>query len=164
MAAHSHLRLAALAAALSCGAPPEPGATSTPPAAEVRATQSVGGLQGRRTRVRGVVADLVSAERAGNVLVVTLRFRNSAQDTLPLPVSPGLEGAAVVAGGRTWPLARNERGAPRAGSALPESLAPAETRVWRGEFAAPPPEVETFDLEIPGVDRFTAVPIRDRGP
>lgn len=155
--------------AAACGGePPVPGGDQEPAAADtlpsvvpavadtgVREAQSVGGLQARHTEVRGVVADLLEARRAGEALVVTVRFRNTTRDTLDLPGQ--LAGSAsdwtLTAGDRAWPLIRVPTGA------LPARLAPAETRLWRGEFRAPPRGVQAFDLAIPGVDPFLAVPV-----
>jgi hypothetical protein len=122
--------------------------------------ESVGGLQARGTRLTGVMADLVSADREAGVLTVTIRFRNSTRARRPLPVEPDLRGVELEAGGRSWPILRDGDEAPSR-VVLPDSLAPAETRVWRGEFTAPPLDVTEFDLAVPGVDPFTAVPIRD---
>ncbi|HUP21106.1 MAG TPA: hypothetical protein VM778_14310 [Gemmatimonadota bacterium] len=170
MRLRSHAWIPALGAAfaLACGGPPEPGATSTPPAASVsipdsagRERESVGGLQAQDTQVIGVMADLVSADREEGVLKVTIRFRNSARGTLPLPVEPNLRDSALEAGGRPWPILRDPGGVARSSVELPDSLRPSESRIWRGEFAAPPRDVTEFDFTVPGVDPFTAIPIRD---
>ncbi len=184
--AHPRLRVLALALLLAgCGGsapgdrppdasadrPPDaPGADSVaapdsverPEVSSLGQPASVGGLQARRTVVPGVMADLLDARREEGALLVTIRFRNSSESEADLPAAAaGYAGWSLRAGEREWPLLRDEGGELRASGELPARLAPAESRLWRGEFQAPPPDVETFALEIPGVEPFEGVPIQD---
>ncbi len=124
---------------------------------------TIGGLQARRTDA-GLVADLLSATRAESRLVVTVRFRNATTDTLAfaLPAQGGAyPGTRLTAGGRAWPLAREEDGDVAAPAEFDIVVAPGQSRLWRAEFVAPPGEVPSFDLRMPGVATFVDVPIRD---
>ena len=125
---------------------------------------TIGGLQARRADV-GLVADLLSANREEGVLAVTIRFRNATTDTVAfaLPSEGGrYPGVRLSAGGRDWPLTREPDGDPGAPLEFDVAVAPGQSRLWRGVFAAPPASVHAFDLEMPGVERFVEVPIRDR--
>lgn len=141
---------------------------STAPAADSMASpmETVGGLQASRTDV-GLVADLLTATRHRDSLTVTIRFRNAESDTLSYTLAerggayPGLR---LTAGGREWPLAREPDGDLAAPSEFEASLGPGDSELWRATFQAPPGSVQTFDLEMPGVERFSDVPIQEGEP
>jgi hypothetical protein len=143
----------------------EPARSSTEPAADSMASpmETVGGLQARRTDV-GLVADLLSATRQRDSLTVTIRFRNAGSDSIAYTMADGGGGYPAVrltAGGRDWPLAREPDGDPAAPRQFEASLGPSDSQLWRATFQAPPRSVGTFDLEMPGVERFSDVPIED---
>jgi len=125
---------------------------------------TIGGLQARRTEA-GLVADLLSANREEGVLAVTIRFRNAITDTIAfaLPSEGGrYPGVRLTAGGQEWPLSHESDVEPGTTSEFDIVVAPGQSRLWRGVFAAPPASIRAFDLEMPGVERFVEVPIRDR--
>lgn len=143
----------------------EPAPPPEAPAAESIASPmpTVGGLQARRAEV-GLVADLLTATRRGGTLTVTVRFRNAGTDTLSYTLVDGdgaYPGVRLTAGGRDWPLAREPDGELAAPRQFEASLGPGGSQLWRATFQAPPRTVETFDLELPGVERFSDVPIQD---
>lgn len=147
---------------------PLPPATSTPPAIE-RSTESgiasIGGIQARRTEVRDVVADLLTARREGDLLTVTIRFRNAGTHSVrvEIPVVGGSHpGLRLSAGGEEWPIARDEKGGLLATQELARTLGAGQSMLWWGSFRAPPPTVGSFDLAMPGVEGpFRDVPITD---
>lgn len=163
---------AVLALALACrGEEPALPPVPAPPAAPAAAPRdtvpvpiaTIGGLQARRTD-SGLVADLLSAVREEGRLAVTVRFRNAGTDTLAFELSADggrYPGVRLTAGGRDWPLTREPDGDPAAPASFDIAVLPGQSRLWRGTFAAPPLSVHAFDLEMPGVETFLAVPIRD---
>lgn len=144
------------AATAQAGADPAPARTADP------VPVSVGGIVAARTDVPGVVADLVSVAREEGRLTVAVRFRNISQRTRRIDVSDEYGSRwRLVAGGREWPLATGADGDPAATAPPRRTLKPGQSALWRGTFVAPPPEVTTFRLEIPGVRPFEDVPIGD---
>ncbi|MDX1661760.1 MAG: hypothetical protein R3326_08220 [Gemmatimonadota bacterium] len=137
------------------------------PAAPARtdpAPESVGGIAAVRTDVGGVVADLLTAERADGRLTVAIRFRNTAGRGRRVEIPDDYEsGWRLEAGGRDWPLATEPDGDPLANEPPRRVLEPAQSALWRGTFVAPPRDVKTFRLEVPGVRPFEDVPIIDAG-
>lgn len=161
-----------LAALPSCGSDaPEPSEApaAAHPAIDTVASpiRTVGGIQAVRTEVTGIVADLLSATREGGLLTVTVRFRNAGSDSLAFAM-PGEAGSypdvRLVAGGETWPIVRGEDGDLAAPATFEAHLAPGDSQLWRASFVAPPSTVRDFDLQLPGVEQFTAVPILDEPP
>ena len=144
---------------------PQPRPAAAPAAVRDTAVPiaTVGGLQARRTDT-GLVADLLSANRGEGRLAVTVRFRNAATEPLAFQLSSEggrYPGVRLTAGGRAWPLSRDEEGDPGAPRDFDIVVEPGQSRLWRGVFAAPPASLHAFDLEIPGVETFVDVPIRD---
>lgn len=159
------LAVVALAACSEVDRRPAP--ESTEEAARATRTdpgvQSVGGVTAARTDVQGVVADLLTAEREGGRLTVSVRFRNTSEATHQVEIEGDYdERWRLEAGGRRWALMRGPDGGPEATESLSRTLKPGQSALWRGTFAAPPPDVTTFRLEIPGVRPFEEVPISDR--
>jgi hypothetical protein len=136
---------------------PQPATTRDSVASEIR---TVGGLQARRTDVLGIVADLLSATCEEGTLTVGIRFRNAGSDSLSITI-PAEEGVRLTAGDRDWPVAREEDGELAITKTFVAELAPGNSRLWRASFVAPPRAVHSFDLELPGVQPFTDVPITD---
>ena len=158
--------LALLATLTACGGdePPE-----TPPAARESVPPNiptVGGIQARDTEIAGLVADLVTATRQEGRLTVAVRFRNTGTDTLPFSITADggtYPSVRLLAGGRAWPIARDEAGDLQAPESFERRLAPGQSMLWRAVFEAPPPEIGRFDLAMPGLRvPFRDVPINDR--
>lgn len=148
-----------------CGRDREPPPTQTPPEIALPAepkVETIGGLQARRGDLAGLVADLVSAQREKGLLTITVRFRNAGTDTLrfEIPSDGGTyPGVRLTAGGRAWPIARDESDPKE----FARTLAPGQSTVWRASFQAPPRATTTFDFEMPRVrEPFQDVPITDR--
>lgn len=154
-----------------CGEEPEDRSNeplvNTPPASDTMGShvESVGGIMARRMESEGILADLLDAERTPERLKVTIRFRNVAGGSRSLVVETGngtYDRWRLTAGGEEIRLLVDEFGDPEAPAELRDTLAPGETRVWLGTFSSPPEDVETFDLDFPGLTRpFTDVPIED---
>lgn len=126
------------------------------------APPTIGGIVAAHTDVRGVVADLVSAERNEGRLTVAVRFRNVSEEPRRIEITDEYSTRwRLVAGGREWPLASAENGGTAATAPPRRTLKPGQAALWRGTFVAPPPEVHTFRLEIPRVSPFEDVPISD---
>ena len=127
---------------------------------------TVGGIQARDTEFPGLVADLLMASRAQGRLTVAVRFRNAGTDTVRFALASDGGTYPLVrleAGGRAWPIARNDDGEPEAPGTFERSLDPGQSMLWRAVFEAPPPGITAFDLTMPGLSSpFEDVPIVDR--
>lgn len=141
---------------------PEPSEETASPARTDPAVETVGGVAAARTDVHGVVADLLAAEREGGRLTVSVRFRNTTEATHRIEIEGDYdERWRLEAGGRRWSLMREPEGDLDATDPPRRALKPGQSALWRGTFEAPPPEVTTFRLEVPGVRPFEEVPITD---
>ncbi len=112
-------------------------------------------------------AQVVEAARSGGVLTVRVRFvrQAAAQEGIKTLYSgdPG-EDAYLVAGDKKYFLLTDTEGHALASDGLMLDID--ENRplagTWWGKFPAPPPEVTTVSVILPGVESIDAVPLADR--
>lgn len=150
--------------------PPAGPATSEPPGAAPAAAaapvqESV--LASQETSWSGVVAELTELRRKGNTLTARVRLRNQAG----APAQPEVRYDEVylmdLAAGKKYQVLQDEAGsfiaALRSGwkDRWYGEIAPGQGQLLWMKFPAPPPEVRSITLQIPGVPPFEDLAIQD---
>jgi hypothetical protein len=146
------------ASAPAAAAPAAPAAQAPAPAAAI-ATQT--------TNWKGVVADVTEFRRKGSTLTARLVLRNQGSTE----AQPDFHFTEVyvmdAGGGKKYEVLKDEKGSYIASlrqgynNRWFDRIAPGESfTVWM-KFPAPPPEVKSVTLQVPGIPPFEDVPIQD---
>jgi hypothetical protein len=141
----------------------EPAAPAT--SAGVPAQESV--LASQETNWAGIVAEVTEFRRKGNTLTARVRLRNQGG----APAQPEVKYDEVylmdLAAGKKYQVLQDEAGsyiaALRSGwkDRWYGELAPGQGQLLWMKFPAPPPEVRSVTLQVPGVPPFEDLPIQD---
>lgn len=115
------------------------------------------------TNFSGVVADVSEFRRKGPVLTALVRLRNQGTSLSVLEISFD-QTYVMDTGAKKYQVLKDEQGAFIASSAsrLYEGLAAGGTRMLWMKFPAPPPEVRTATLVVPGMPPFEDLAIQDQ--
>lgn len=121
------------------------------------------GLQSRGIPDTPFVAVLHKAELDDGVLTMRLRFYNEGSEPARLAIDPSVNSEAffVRIGREKLFILKDGDGELEAKDPLEVDLKPGEMESWWAKFPAPPAGTEEFDLEIPPVATFRAVPVAD---
>lgn len=165
---------AATAAALPI-APP----TVTPPAAFATPSPMLGatpagvtGITGsslatQDTNWPGVSADVTEFRRRGNTLTLRMRLRNRGTDTREADIHWGSAYVMDAAGGKKYEVLKDEKNTyisilnPGLSNRWYMNLSPGQDVIIWAKFPAPPPEVKTVTLQVPGMPPFDDLAIQD---
>ena len=162
------------ASAPSAGAAGEPStapastpAPSAAPAASGGAAPATAALASQETNWQGVVAEITEFRRKGNTLTVRLRLRNQATEPIQTEMRWDETYLMDAAGGKKYQVLQDETGSHIA-SLNPgwkerwyDKVPPGQSFTVWAKFPAPPAEVKTMTLQIPGVPPFEDLPIQD---
>ena len=123
----------------------------------------------RELDVEGIVADVIESDRQDGVLTVRVRFRNTGEKPVKLPLvdAQGYVTTYVVSGNTKYALIRDDRGnqvaTPRDGGGwLEPTINPKATWSWWGKFPAPPADRKTYALYLKVGPPIDNVPIVDK--
>jgi hypothetical protein len=161
-------------AAAEPSASSEPGAPSTPaaepaPAAVPAAAPAASGavLASQETNWQGVVAEVTEFRRKGNTLTAKVRLRNQGSAEAKPEVIYKEVYLMDLGAGKKYQVLQDEKGAYIAGlrsgwnDRWYGDLAPGESYTLWVKFPAPPAEVKSVTLQVPGVPPFEDLAIQD---
>jgi hypothetical protein len=149
-------------------APAAPPAPAEPPAAApstVPSQESV--LASQDTNWPGVVAEVIELRRKGNTLTARVRLRNQGGAPAKAEVHYDEVYLMDLAAGKKYQVLADEGGsyiaALRSGwkDRWYDDLAPGQGQLLWMKFPAPPAEVRSVTLQVPGVPPFEDLPIQD---
>ena len=138
-------------------------ATGTAPAAAPAAAS----LASQETNWSGISADVTEFKRKGNTLTAKVVLRNHGN----VKTQPEIKYDEVylmdLGAGKKYEVLKDEKGAYIAalrsgwGDRWYENLEPGQSFTLWMKFPAPPPEVKSVTLQVPGVPPFEDLPIQD---
>ena len=147
------------------GAPAGAGstATSTAPAAAPAAAS----LASQETNWSGISADVTEFKRKGNTLTAKVVLRNHAGASIQPEINYKEVYLMDLGAGKKYEVLKDEKGAYIAalrsgwGDRWYENLEPGQSFTLWMKFPAPPPDVKSVTLQVPGVPPFEDLPIQD---
>jgi hypothetical protein len=155
----------------AAAAPEQPSAGSTSAGAEPSAAPSTAQapavLASQETNWPGVAAEVSEFRRKGNTLTAKVVFRNHGGAKAQPDVSYGEVYVMDLAAGKKYEVLKDEKGtyiaALRSGwsNRWYQDLEPGETQTIWMKFPAPPAEVKSVTLQVPGAPPFEDLPIQD---
>lgn len=138
------------------------------PAAAPPATPSAAGpLASQETNWPGVVVDVMEFRRKGNTLTARVRLRNQGTEKPQAEVNYSEVYVMDLAGGKKYQVLQDQEGAfiaaLRSGwkDRWYETMEPGMSQVLWMKFPAPPADVKTVTLQVPGVPPFEDLAIQD---
>jgi len=156
---------------------PPPPATAAPPPAATPAPQAgtaspaaaapAGALASQQTNWPGIVADVTEFRRKGSTLTARVVLRNQAGADAEPDIHYGEVYVMDAAAGKKYEPLKDEKGtyiaALRSGYSdrWYQRLAPGATYTIWVKFPAPPPDVKTVTLQLPGMPPFEDLAIQD---
>jgi len=150
------------AAAGAAADPAAPAGATGPPASAPAAV-----IAAQETNWPSVIAEINEFRRRGNTLTARVRFTNQGAETAEPDVHYDEVYLMDAAAGKKYEVLRDEEGTYIAGlrsgwkDRWYQKLEPGQTyTVWM-KFPAPPPEVRTVTLQVPGMPPFEELPIQD---
>jgi len=157
---------AAPPAAAPAPAAPAP-AASPNPATPGAAPAPAGAVATQTSNWPGVVADVTEFRRKGSTLTVRVVLRNQGNVESEPDISYNEAYVMDLGAGKKYEVLKDEKGTYIAalrsgyGHRWFQRLAPgASYTIWM-KFPAPPPEVKSVTLQLPGIPPFEDVPIQD---
>lgn len=160
---------AAAAEAPAAGAPAPP-ASAAPAAAPASAPAGPGAdtvLASQETNWPGIVAEVTEFRRKGNTLTAKVRLRNQGSAEAKPEVIYKEVYLMDLAAGKKYQVLQDEKGGYIAGlrsgwnDRWYGDLAPGESYTLWVKFPAPPAEVKSVTLQVPGVPPFEDLAIQD---
>lgn len=154
----------------------EPAATSSTPVAEPAAVPAVPAavpaasgavLASQETNWQGVVAEVTEFRRKGNTLTAKVRLRNQGSEKVPAEVIYKEVYLMDLGAGKKYQVLQDEKGAYiadlRSGwnDRWYGDLEPGQSHTMWVKFPAPPAEVKSVTLQVPGVPPFEDLAIQD---
>lgn len=136
-----------------------PASAVTPPANSVLASQE--------TNWQGVLAEVTEFRRKGNTLTAKVRLRNQGSGKAQAEVIYKEVYLMDLGAGKKYQVLQDEKGAYIAGlksgwnDRWYGDLAPGESYTLWVKFPAPPAEVKSVTLQVPGVPPFEDLAIQD---
>ena len=126
-------------------------------------------IQTQETNQTGIVADLVECKRSEGVLSIKVRFRNTGDAKVSVPVIKGrnYDDYYVTAGGKKFFVLRDTEKVPLAAPSdgfgnLSANLEKGQGTLWWAKYPAPPAEVRKVSYFTPLGPPFEDVPITDK--
>jgi len=146
---------------------PPPPAPAAPTPAATPAAATAGALASQQTNWPGIVADVTEFRRKGTTLTARVVFRNQAGAEGEPDIHYNEVYVMDAAAGKKYEPLKDEKGtyiaALRSGyrDRWYEKLAPGASYTIWVKFPAPPPEVKTVTLQLPGLPPFEDLTIQD---
>ncbi|MEA2561957.1 MAG: hypothetical protein QOH06_3461 [Acidobacteriota bacterium] len=140
-------------------------APAAPPGAIPAAAGTV--LASQETNWKGVVAEVTEFRRKGNTLTAKVRLRNQGSEKIQPEVNYKEVYLMDLGAGKKYEVLQDEKGAYIAGlksgwnDRWYGELAPGESYTIWVKFPAPPAEVKSVTLQVPGVPPFEDLAIQD---
>lgn len=153
------------AAEAPAATPPPPSAAPAAVPASVPAAGTV--LASQETNWQGVVAEVTEFRRKGNTLTAKVRLRNQGSAEAKAEVIYKEVYLMDLGAGKKYQVLQDEKGAYIAGlrsgwnDRWYGDLAPGESYTLWVKFPAPPAEVKSVTLQVPGVPPFEDLAIQD---
>jgi len=135
------------------------------PAAAPAAAGTV--LASQETNWQGVVAEVTEFRRKGNTLTAKVRLRNQGSEKVPAEVIYKEVYLMDLGAGKKYQVLQDEKGAYIAGlksgwnDRWYGDLEPGQSHTMWVKFPAPPAEVKSVTLQVPGVPPFEDLAIQD---
>ncbi|HEX9945458.1 MAG TPA: hypothetical protein VGG03_25885 [Thermoanaerobaculia bacterium] len=161
-------------------APPaqtEPAPAATPAPAASTSTGAAPGaapagapaasLAGQETNWPGITAEVTEFRRKGNTLTAKVVLRNRGAEPAEADINYGEVYVMDLAAGKKYEVLKDEKGsyiaALRSGwnNRWYDKLGPTQSFTLWMKFPAPPPDVKSVTLQLPGVPPFEDLPIQD---
>lgn len=147
----------------------EPAPTATPTAAGTAGTAGMAGtvLASQETNWKGIVAEVTEFRRKGNTLTAKVRLRNQGSEKVQCEVIYKEVYLMDLAAGKKYQVLQDEKGGYIAGlrsgwnDRWYGELGPGESYTLWAKFPAPPAEVRSVTLQVPGVPPFEDLAIQD---
>lgn len=143
----------------STAAPAGSGSTSTAPAGASLASQE--------TNWAGIAADVTELRRKGNTLTAKVLLRNHGTADAQADINYKEVYLMDLAAGKKYQVLQDEKGAYIAAlrsnwnDRWYETLKPGQSFTLWMKFPAPPPDVKSVTLQVPGAPPFEDLPIQD---
>lgn len=138
------------------------------PNASAAEADQPGLTQPQQANVAGVVADIIECRRADGFLTVRVRFKNTTDKELRVPViaSRNFHQYYVTAGAKKYLIVEDSERTPLAspatgGGDINPQIAKGGSWVWWAKYTAPPPEVKQISYYTPLTPPFENVPVTD---
>jgi hypothetical protein len=139
------------------------GSTATAPAAAPAAAS----LASQETNWPGISADVTEFKRKGNTLTAKVVLRNHGAEEAEPDINYKEVYVMDLAAGKKYEVLKDEKNAYIAALRSGynerwfETLKPGQTFTLWMKFPAPPPDVKSVTLQVPGVPPFEDLPIQD---
>lgn len=153
----------AAAAPSAASSAPEPA-----PAAAPAASPSAGAvLASQETNWKGIVAEVTEFRRKGNTLTAKVRLRNQGSEKIQPEVNYKEVYLMDLAAGKKYQVLQDEKGGYIAGlrsgwnDRWYDEIEPGQSYTLWVKFPAPPAEVKSVTLQVPGVPPFEDLAIQD---
>jgi hypothetical protein len=146
---------------------PEPAPVATPAATPAAAPAAGTVLASQETNWQGVVAEVTEFRRKGNTLTAKVRLRNQGGAEAKAEVIYKEVYLMDLGAGKKYQVLQDEKGAYIAGlrsgwnDRWYGDLAPGESYTLWMKLPAPPAEVKSITLQVPGVPPFEDLAIQD---
>jgi hypothetical protein len=147
--------------------PPPPATVAPPPVATPAAAAPAGTLASQQTNWPGIFADVTEFRRKGSTLTARVVFRNQAGAEAEPDIHYNEVYVMDAAAGKKYEPLKDEKGtyiaALRSGyhDRWYQNLAPGATYTIWVKFPAPPLDVKTVTLQLPGMPPFEDLAIQD---
>jgi hypothetical protein len=109
--------------------------------------------------------DVTEFRRKGSVLTLQMRYRNQGSSTTLLSWRMGEVYVLDESGAKKYEVLKDEKGnyiATTIGNFNPIAVGRGESAVLWAKFPAPPPDVKTVTLHVPGLAPFDDLQIQDK--
>lgn len=154
-------------AAAAATDPANPGASTAEGAVPGGAPASSANLASQETNWSGVVAEVTELRRKGNTLTAKVRFRNQGGAEAEPDVHYNEVYVMDLGAGKKYEVLKDEKGNYIAGlrsgwnNRWYDKVQPGQSATIWMKFPAPPADVKTVTLQVPGVPPFEDLPIQD---
>jgi len=144
-----------------------PAATVSEPAPAASPAAAGTVLASQETNWKGIVAEVTEFRRKGNTLTAKVRLRNQGSEKIQPEVIYKEAYLMDLAAGKKYQVLQDEKGAYIAGlrsgwnDRWYGELAAGESYTMWMKFPAPPAEVKSVTLQVPGVPPFEDLAIQD---
>ncbi|HEX5717316.1 MAG TPA: hypothetical protein VF179_14240 [Thermoanaerobaculia bacterium] len=144
-----------------------PAATVSEPAPAATPAAAGAVLASQETNWQGVVAEVTEFRRKGNTLTAKVRLRNQGSEKVPAEVIYKEVYLMDLGAGKKYQALQDEKGAYiadlRSGwnDRWYGDLEPGQSHTMWVKFPAPPAEVKSVTLQVPGVPPFEDLAIQD---
>ena len=141
--------------------------TAAPPPATTAAPAPAASLASQPSNWPGIVVDVTELRRKGSTLTARVVLNNKGTDKTQADVRYDEVYVMDLGAGKKYEVLRDEKGAYiaalRSGwsDRWYQELPPGGTYTLWMKFPAPPPDVKTVTLQVPGVPPFEDLPIQD---